>query len=394
MKGRYNMSAQANKKIPTMEVAENKAVQKLIKAGYKDPRKDEGHLRSLVFTSFDGRKYRKFITSFLYLDPSQVKKSQVRDKDYDPIYCQAQLKPLIEKEGLHYVCHINSQKTLETGHNRYPVLMEIYPGEKLPFLEISKPYLENDDGTYTLCKDNQFEDEIAKIGSNSAPPNNPYTMECIGQQIRRLYNIDPTFRGLNPTGDWFEENEGPFDNIMNELHPKQFLSKGTRTKIREKAGKGKSIIKPVEFADWTHAATSRGWPSGVKPGNKKPSRMSFNEWFDPADNTNITTVSTNGNKLKEKVLLELTEKHLDTAMGTTKGIKLLMKVNSPSTNPIALEKERRDFVSSKIDVLNTRLRKNNWAQIKEVYWVKQLNHNSDKGMHFVQDKNGIMKEKK
>ncbi len=388
------MNAQTNNNISVMEAAENKAVRKLIKAGYKDPRGDEDLSRSLVFTSLNGQKYRKFITNFLYLDPAKVRKSQVRDKDYDPVYCQAQLRPLIEKEGLDYVCHINGQKTLETGHNRLPVLMGLYPGKKLPFLETSKPYLVNNNGTYTISKgNNQFEDEIAKISSNGAPPNNPYTMECVGVQIKRLYDLDPTFRGLNPTGDWFEKNEGPFDSIMDDLHPKQFLSKGTRTKIREKAGKGKSIIKPVEFPDWTHAATSRGWPSGVKPGKKNPSRMSFIEWVDPVDNTNITTVSTNGKKLSEKVLLELTEMYLDGTMEATKGVKLLMKVNSPSTNPIALNKQRRDFISKQIDVLNTRLRKMGWPQIKEIAWVKQLNHPSDKGMHFVQDENGLMKEK-
>jgi hypothetical protein len=387
------LGAIKNSNVSIMESKEEAVISKLLTAGYKDPRDDIHHLRSLQFTSLDGRRYRKFVKDFVYLDPAEVKTAQVRDQDYDDTYCKEQLKPLIESQGLKFVPHLDQRNNLETGHNRLPVMMELEPGKLLPFLRVSKPYLDNGDGTYSLHESDGFEDVIAKIKSNSPPPNNPYNMKSVAIQIKNLFKIDSTFRGLNPTGKWFEKNEGPFDEIMDDLHKDQFKSPGTRTKIRQEAGKGQSIIKPVQFSDWTHAATSIGWPSGVKVGTKRPSRMSFVEWSDSSDGTNITTVSTNGSKLKEKVSLELFEMFLDGTLGTTKGVKLLMKVNSPSSNPIALNKQRKDFTTEKIDALNKKLKARKFPEIKECFWVQQLNHPSDKGAHFVQSSFGYMEEK-
>ena len=387
------LKAVRNLNVSIMESKEGAVIDELLSAGYKDPRSDVHHVKSLQFTSLDGKKYRKFIAEFVYLDPAEIKTAQVRDQDYDDTYCKEQLKPLIESQGLNFVPHIDLRNSLETGHNRLPVMMELYPGRKLPFLRVSKPYLCNADGTYSLHESDGFENVIAKIKSNSPPPNNPYNMKSVAIQIKDLFQIDSTFRGLNPTGKWFEKNEGPFNEVMDDLHPEQFKSPGTRTKIRQEAGRGQSIIKPVQFSDWTHAATSIGWPSGVKVGTKRPSRMSFVEWSDPSDGTNITTVSTNGNKLKEKVSLELFEMFLDGNLNMTKGVKLLMKVNSPSSNPIALNKQRKDFTTEKIDALNKKLKAQKFPEIKECFWVQQLNHPSDKGMHFGQNSSGSMEEK-
>jgi len=379
-----------NTPVSILETKENQAIAKLVAKGYQNPREDIQQIQSLEFETANGDKCRKFIVDFVELSPNQIKRSQVRDKEYDEDYCNEQLKPLIEAEGLKFVPHISEQLNLETGHNRLPVLMEIYPGQKLWFLKVSKPYVEQKDGSYKLATNTAFKDLVSKIRSNSPPPNNPYNMQGAAIQVEQLYREDPTFEGLNPTGNWLDQDESAFNAVMDWLHPGQFRSKGTRTKILKMASKGQSIIRPVEFSDWTHAATSIGWPSGVKPGKTKPSRMSFVEWVDPSDNTCITHVSTNGNKLNEKVTLELFEMYLTNTLSSTKGVKILMKVNAPNTNILALNKQRRDFVSKTIDPLNTKLRNKDFPEILECFWVQQLNHPSDSGLHFKQNSSGIL----
>jgi len=378
-----------------MEMKEARTIKDLLEDRRRNPRQHKDHIETLEFSSFDGKRYRRFMEDYVKLDFSEIAKSQVREEEYDKQYCDEDLVPKITRDGiLHYPLMVDRKYNLIHGHNRLYSHTVAFPGFKVPCLIISDPYEVQGDGTYSRTATNDcFHNIISQIKPNKPNENNPYSMADVAQQVSDLFKADPTFEGINPSGRWFESNIGAFDRVMDILHPNQFTHPSARTKIRKAASKGKSVIKVVEFQDWTHAATSLGWPPGVKVGKKKAMRKDFDEWVDPKDNTMITHITTAGMKEKEKVRQTLVDMYFDNTHHTVDGVKLLAKVGSPKTNPAALNKQRSDYVSMRLDPMNKGLKAKGWPLIKEVFFVKQLENPNDRGQHFILDKNNVFIKK-
>jgi hypothetical protein len=380
--------------VATFAQKEKEFIKAAEKAGYRNPLEHHKHKENIEWITA-GKKYRKFIIGFTDRDYRQLKPDQTRDKVYDQEYCHKDLMPRITKEGLQYLPHINCDDQIQHGHNRCYSMEKLYPGQRIPVFIISPVYEEQTDGSYTEVTNERKESLriLSNFQTNPQPDSNPHTMNGVAVTIKKIFSKDVTMLGHNPSGEWEDFIGDNFNNFMDELCPGFFLDPGTRTQIRNKAGDEYSVVLPITFDDWTKAAANAGWTTGIKVGNKKPSRLSFEEWID--DNCYVGHVSTNGNKLKEKIFLPLADMFLeDETFGGKRGVKILLKIDRPSLDINQLNKQTVDFIETRIDILNRRLFNKGWIGIVEVVRVRQLNIPSDTGLHFVLDKKTNLLKKK
>lgn len=361
--------------------------------GYKNYKDNADHNRILEFTYAD-KKYRRFLVEFKLEDYSSLTYGQVRKFEYDENWCNENLKPSIKREGLDFPVMIGNSGRIDHGHNRAWSLNSLYPGKEIPCVVLSPVYeveeLDNSN-SMKLASNQSFLKKLSRIKPNTPPKNNHYVKEDIATQFSQLFNDDNKLGGLNPMGTYPARNCGVFDMWMDIVHPAQFTTKGERTKIYNKASEGRSVIMKIQFRDITNAAVNLAWDSGVKLNSKgKPVRKSFPDWKNN-DNTITTHISTNGSKEWDKIQPTIWDIAVDMKRGkntspTIKGQKLLVHVDNPKSSLLELNKQRRKFVQSKFDTLNSdyNILGYNWALIKEVYFLKQLRNDvNDVGLRFV-----------
>ena len=71
-----------NKPLTTMEMKEARTIKDLLEDRRRNPRQHKDHIETLEFSSFDGKRYRRFMEDYVKLDFSEIAKSQVREEEY------------------------------------------------------------------------------------------------------------------------------------------------------------------------------------------------------------------------------------------------------------------------------------------------------------------------
>ena len=369
---------------------EDAIVRKAMSLGHKDPRVDEKCHAKLLLVPIGDKIYRRFITGMIELSQDDISEAQIRLKVSDEKYCREELGPLIEKNGLEYLPFVSRGTqniwNMETGHHRSFYLLHQRRDESFFAFVVSNEFYEAlKDGTYGKPVSNSYAKVKGRIQCNPPPAGNFYKLTDIFIQLAGLRKADPTFGGLVPSGEFPTREE--FDDIMNDIHPKQFLYKATRTKIRNQwirsGTDANSKVKPVTFADKTNDLVKNGYDPGVTMGRKnKQKRKKFLEHFDEDKKTYLAFTSTNGNNFRANIITSLIESHHD---GTLVGdssyeIVVYCDIYNVKESLTLLEQDRNSFVEE-VKKWNDILK--NTCRLKfgfsKIIFPKQLTIPSDTG---------------
>lgn len=390
-----------------VEQAKNDKNQLNKNLGFKDPRMDETLSKGLIDT-FKGRNVKIFIEDYKYIYPSSLNKDkQPRDEMAIKEYCEKDLKPRIEDEGLKYPPYVSDMNTLDSGHNRVYSLEDLFPGEKIPVFQLGDPYFINDDGTLEPLSEQEkrYFRTRSRSRTNPKSQHQEMTMASVASCIESLFEDDPTFGGLNPSGEKFKSSSCQyFNRVMNEEFPGYFVHKTPRSKIYnmlwDKSSKQKSKIKPLSEIEKTGALRSVGWDDGLR-ADKKNKRKTFGEHVDTKNKAYIGMTNTNGNNFESIVEVRLINQFNNGELEPSlKKVYVFCEVYKPEKNIINLNQQRASFLSKcvkynhKANNLRVAEKAANGQEtisssrlptLEKVYFPKQLNTPADKGHMYVWD---------
>lgn len=367
--------------------------------GYKDPREDEALSKGLKDT-FREKKTRRFIIAYKKINPAKLgKNNQPRDEIAIKNYCEQDLIPRIQKTGLEFIPFVEKVDELNSGYNRTWCLEKMYDGEDIDVFELSDPYFINDDGTLQVLNDKtkRYFERRARSRTNPFHAHQSMNMASIALEIEALYSEDPTFVGLNPSGEKFKSAKCVFFNqVVDTEFPGYFTHSVARGKIFamlwDKTSANKAKIKPLQESDKTGALKKLGWEDGVdSKGKRKP----FGSHICENNSAYIGMTNTNGNNfesvISNKVVDLFCAKELEENL---KHIFLFCEVYKPDKTVTNLKQQRKAFLA--------KIKKyNNMAEIltlkesegtdptmpfvKKVYFPPQLSSPADKGELFIYD---------
>lgn len=382
--------------VAAKQKAEQVAIAAATSKGHRDPRNHPDHLKILE-TKVGGKNYRRFIKSFYYTTEDKLFKTQIRLKEVDETYCRLELAPLLQKDGKildppFVTSRSNTMKNVEHGHHRVRSNSIAFGKDvPLPVFELDSEFYEIDEsGNYaTTGVPVAYIQLKSKIDCNAPRESLAYEMTDVAVQLTELFSADPTFNGVNPAGYSFPDRQ-QFDAVMDDLHPRAFLYKGTRTKIYNawcKGGNLSSKIKPVTFQDVTADLVNHNLNPGVTINKrKKPVREKFLEHFDSTKNVFIGTTTTNGKTFERDFILPLVAAFSDKTLCTQSGYRIVLhcEVYSPSSTLVKLKQERNSFVDNRLRVWNRRLKALGCSVIfSQVIFPKQLTDKADNGEHII-----------
>jgi len=388
------------KEIKRLEAQEGQIIADAMKKyDIYDPRQDEERHAQLLLTEYDGKKYRRFIIDCVELTCDNLSESQVRSRVTDVDYCQQELGPLIEKNGLQYLPFVTegtaSVYDVENGHHRIHYVLHLKGSDSIAvFVVGSNSYEIHEDGTYGIGARASYLNTVAAIKSNPPPSSKPYTVDDVAVQCARLFKQDPYLNGINPTGK-FPERPAPnklnpvFSALMDHLHPEQFLNARARGRIFNTwdSRRDGAKIKTVSFSDITDLVVGLGYDPGVIHGkrNGKASRKEFLDWYDENNKAYIAKTNTNGRNFEATVSYSLIEAYHEGVLHGDKDHKVVIfcEVYNPKPTLTGLDKQRQAFIegvkkanSILIDTIGMPF------GYAEVHFPKQLTTASDKGLSF------------
>ena len=363
------------------EELEMEQIELAVAAGFEDPTMNDQ--RPILFPKFDGIEYRRFITKFDEIQHDHIFPDNIRQNVVNTTYCKEDLIPKIQRDGLRKPIFVQRNGTksynLDHGHHRSWSHRSIHGSESsMPCYVLSNvvyPILKN--GSYGQPVSVPFLMEISKIKCNPPAKNIPYTCADVAVQLGTLFNADSKFRGLNPEGT-FPTRE-VFDVIMDELHPDQFLNKGTRTKIYNMWSKGRigSKIQAVDYSKVTQDLLTFGFDAGVtQTKGGKASREKFLEWQDKNKNVYLGVGDANsGTNFERNFCLSLMVAAADGILDSKTNYDFVIHctVYKPAPSIVKLNaqrKEHEDFMRT----WNTRFKNLGFPNVKftKVIWPKQL----------------------
>jgi hypothetical protein len=389
--------------IQNMFAREAQCLEESLEAGYKNVRENKKHLKSLEGTLPNGIVWRRFLLSFDQKQAKEYYKTQIREQDIDTKYCEEELYPLIKKHGLEYPGFVNLSEEIESANHRHYVFKKHWPEKLFPTIQISNPYVLDDNGHWVATK-NPNHSEFIKVASRFKPNiegrDKPLklTMKDASFHITRLFRAAPNFLGLNPSGamkDFTSEDKescNRFDKIMDWAYPNQFLRANERTRIRRNVNPESRNIISIATAEWSSEATLLNWPAGLSLPAKKgkpPTMLSTGNWMDDKDGNLIFHLTTAGEKIKEKVLATLAKLYLENEgriPQEIKGIKLLIKIGQAKSSHRELNASRQQFFSQQVNLIHQQLVEGGWPPITYVRFVKQLKDPKDIGLDYKLDK--------
>lgn len=375
--------------------------------GFKDPRQDETLSKGLLDT-FKGREVRIFIEEFKYIAPSSLNKDkQPRDEIAIKEYCEKDLGPRIKDEGLRYPPYVSDGNVLDSGGNRVYSLEDLFPGEEVPVFILGDPYFVNDDGTIEPLSEQEkrYFRTRSRSRTNPKSQHQEMTMASVASCIEDLYEEDPTFGGLNPSGEKFKSFSCQyFNKVMDEEFPGYYVHKLPRSKIFNmlwnESSKQKSKIKPLTEIQKTGELKSVGWDDGLRVDNKNK-RKPFGEHVDPRNKAYIGMTNTNGNNFESIVEVRLINQFNNGELeASLDKVFVFCEVYKPEKNIVNLNQQRNSFLSkaAKYNDKVTKLRvvesvkdgketisPSRLPLLEKVYFPKQLSTPADKGRMYVWD---------
>jgi hypothetical protein len=330
---------------------------------------------------------------------SQLTDHNNRHADVDDKHCRETIIPLLERDGQINNPIMTIPKTtiawyIVHGHNRSWSSNTFWPGKAIPNLvldpviyEITEDPSGAEISTPSAGPEESLSEYLSGVRCNPGYISKVYTIFCVVKHLRDGFVMDPSFHGRNPSKTFPNREGGVFDSIMDLLHPDQFLSKGTRTKIYNKWKQGApgsaTIAQTMGTRNDELAALK--WDQGLIPG--KNAQMSEKrrhifkdwEWYDAKNNAYLGMTTSNGNKFREKILLACIEAHCEGRIFQTGKINLLYLIDKPS-HVLANLQTQRDNQVADIKKVNGILKKLNIPlKINKARFVKQLNDSNDIG---------------
>ena len=347
----------------TKESIEKTAIAIAIRKGHMDPYADSDISKLLEFT-WNGKTYRRYIEGFDYIPYSTLQSSQVRNLIVDKDYCVEKLAPLIKKAGIvNHPVMITPSGEIKHGHHRaYSTPIALGPTTPVPCFTLSRDLYEvKDDGEAILVSHGaqQFLYKTQTIQVNPEPKNKEYCMEDVALQCKQLVELDPAFGGLlsGALEDGAVTRED-FNKLMDALHPKQFLTKGTRTKIWKRYIRGNPLsqVKDIDEADILLAMIQAGWKPKTSPSkNKQLQKLNpFLENWDEQNNMHIMTATDQGHDFERHAYTKVfpTKKEdLDPDGEGTVEIALAVYIKKPKFSFVELQKQREVF-EKRVEAVN------------------------------------------
>jgi len=383
------------------EVVEKKVLEELLERGYCSPYEDDALSRTLKYKTYvDGVLVdaRRFLKEFLGLLHENLEWSQVRKEEINVDYCTDSLAPLLEKAGK-IMNPVMVEKLSEFlykivhGHGRIYSSRLLWREKPVPCLVLTGVFIQDENGNWIESKSDSFSKTISQIGCNAPPPNKPYEMADVSNQLENLYSQDPTFGSLNPSGQYPRspkfDRGGIFDKIMDFLHPNQFLKDGIRTKIYNAWVSGKSKQLLTIDMDYENGVLKKhGICDGTYLNNKgKLTRKKFMNHYDPHRDALIAVVKDNGFNADQDLLGSLF-RGLPTGEVLAKNIIVFCTVKNPEKHLGGLTTARNAFLErmKKINGIYAHLGID--QRIVKLIMPKQLKDNQDKGVVCGEDELG------
>jgi len=330
------------------------------------------------------------------LKNSSGSKSQVRQNEVNTDHCKEVLLPLFEKQGMLYPPFVMPSGLfydVESGHNRSYTHTLYKPGSPIPCFTISEPVYINDDGSTSAVSGSEFYKVISRMTPNQSDPVLATTLQDVSLNLHRLFTLDPTFQGLNPTGGWFvsakKGKDNPFNVVMDNLYKESFLGHRIRGKILSGCSQNKNVIRTLSFADNSDELLNQGWGAQVEHKGKKLVRKSVLESRSPCGAL-VGICNSNGNNFQATIGNHLITRLASSDKFPHNKVNLLVEVYNPKGTPQGLTKQREAFVKSLgeyvVDVLANLTAvsdpKKRIPQIEKVWFPPQLT-TEDAGVLYV-----------
>ncbi len=370
----------------TLEQRESVAVSAAISEGRLDPR--EGEFREVFHQGGD----RRYIEDFIKLSYESLVSNQVGVVEVDKVRAKEEVLPLLQKDGLVFNPIVvkslpGGKYKIEAGHHR-AYACDIL-GWEIPAFVVSPFY--NPTGKSSI-----FSERKARIQSNKRANNKQYKMVDTEREYHEAFADDPTFEGLNPSGQPLRrKSEDCFDidDFLDDFFPGWFEHEGTRTKIHKLCMNKKNRQQIVEItpSDVTSSLANLGWDTGLKKGrSSKDSRLSFTEHI--CGKSLVLIADSNGNNAKGKILGLMEKYHLDNAwrklikQSDIKEVKVLGRIydqdGSTISDPDKLRHARLSF-SQLFECMNKLLRSTKTPfKITTLEMMKQSKSPTDMGQTF------------
>lgn len=387
-KASSKLDVESYKKFTELYETERLVIQQIMSLGYKNHKEDAGH-NSLLEGEWHGIKWRRFLLLIGDVDQFSLEPSQIKEEEFDEEWCKT-LKSLIEKFGLEYPIvtsndHGSSEEKIQAGHNRLNCWRDIYGNTKpIPRILISEPYYVKGNKLEVLDKvARDYYSQISRIKSNCPPPNNPYKLKDVAVQVKGLFQTDPTLRGANPSGKWFQSSESKvYHNLLDELHPRQFTSKKARTDIFNLMNPAipNAKKKVVTRATTTYDLINLGWFFDKKA-------ETFMQNFDQKNKAYIAVVQDVIPNFRSTVYVNML-RH-GGAKKAFDGDNIFVHCTLNKLQD--LDKERKEFLTHALE-WNTIAQTFSFPKIKKVFFPQQLLGNLDKNCLFELQKDGTFKQ--
>jgi hypothetical protein len=259
-----NMSKQQRQKGDNMtppqqlhstQALEDIAIQQALKNGHLNPREDEDQVKCLWA---DGANRK--ILQYKVVDVNSLSTNNPRFNDVDVSYNRSDLGPLIirhreqkpESFGFEYPIMVVARGTkyeITHGHNRLWCAVHILRLTGIPVFIIE------DTG-------DRMQSLIGRISPNCkrSSANRQYRMEDIIEQMKE-FRLIGYFTNLGCPKQTREE----FEQLMNKVHPNQFIDRGPRGKIFKNFYTNRTMtnssIVPIDDSFWDSITSRSGYPS-------------------------------------------------------------------------------------------------------------------------------------
>jgi len=388
---------------------EEKAVNEAIAAGYKDPREDEREKQFLNFEGPDGTEYRRFIEEFTSAPYSDFNGgSQVREETYDKDYCKNELSKSIKQEGLNYPPFVKMTGKIvhpQSGHNRSYAHNFAYPDEPIPVFKVSSIYKKEEDGSYVQVVGSEkqfFEQHSAAQPNKKVRTSKDTTIKDAARNLRELFNIDPTFQGLNPSGDEIEvgpkEGGGTiFDKIMDWQYPNELLHHVPRGRVYAEFAKPSALARTIGDTEINgdlndELGWGSQWEKPKKPGKAvKGKRKSILDSKDlDTKDAYVGVTNTNGENFHTVIAKHLVDRLASKQPFNFSKVNLVCEIHKFQNTPEDLKKKREKFIE-KITQWNNQMKnlcnrqdlKKRMPLIDKIWFPQQLLGGLDNGQLWV-----------
>jgi len=292
-----------------------------------------------------------------------------------------------------------------SGHNRSYAHNFAYPDEPIPVFKVSSIYKKEKDGSYVQVFGSEkqfFEQHSAAQPNKKTRTSKDTSIKAAARNLRELFDIDPAFQGLNPSGDEIEV--GPkkgggtiFDKIMDYEYPHEFLCHRTRGKVYAEFAKPSELARTIGDAEINgdlndELGWGSQWEKPKKPG--KPAKGKRKSILDSkaldTEDAYVGVTNTNGENFHTVIGKHLVDRLASEQPFDFSKVNLVCKIHNFKNTTEDLKNKREKFIE-KITQWNNEMKKLRYSQdlkkrmppIDQIWFPQQLLDGHDNGQLWV-----------